>query len=158
MVGSSHVRQISGSNKLCSLVDQRNMYQPSEKKMEDFRQTLTRFNEMLEKKKLFSSLGIPVRNPEDFDIDYVLTIAERISERNHKSDELNTCKRFARHICHKAVKNKNVLSGLIGLAPTDAYGSLISGGFTIVLAVSATRPRKARNVESKALLPADAFL
>ncbi|KAG6355305.1 hypothetical protein INS49_003266 [Diaporthe citri] len=102
--------------------------------MEEFRQTLTRFNETLKKKKLFSSLEIPVRNPADFDIDYVLTIAERISERTNKSDEMNTCRHFARQICHKAVKNKNILYGLIGLAPTDAYGSLISGGFTIALA------------------------
>lgn len=103
--------------------------------MAEFQQTLKRLNDTLTKKKVFSKLGIPVRNPEDFDIEYVVSIAAKMNEWNHKSDEINTCRKFARDLCCKAVKNKNMLSGLIGLAPTDAYGSLISGGFTIVLAV-----------------------
>lgn len=112
------------------------MYLLSERKMEEFRHTLKSFNETLKKNKVLSRLGIPAKDPADFDIDYVLTIAVKASERNHKSDDINACRRFARQLCQRAVKPDNLLSGLISLAPTDIYGSLISGGFTIALAVS----------------------
>lgn len=131
--------QLSRSNRLCSHEDRRKLYLPSEKKMEEFQQTLKRFNDTLTKKKVFSRLGIPARDPKDFDIDYVLSIAGRISEWNQKSEDIDACRRFARKLCHNAVKNKNVLWDLISLAPTDTYGCLISGGFTIVLAVRLPR-------------------
>lgn len=127
--------QVSRSNELCSHEDRRKMYLPSEKKMEEFQRTLKRFNDTLTKKKVFGRLGIPARNPKDFDIDYVLSIAARISEWNKGSDDIHACRRFARKLCHNATKNKTVLWDLISLAPTDTYGCLISGGFTIVLAV-----------------------
>lgn len=108
--------------------------------MIEFRQTLTRFNETLKKKRIFHRLGIPARDPTDFDIDYVLSIAVSVNEWSQKSDEFSVCKRFAREFCHKAGRNKNILWGLINLAPTDSYASLISGGFTIALAVSLSPP------------------
>lgn len=126
----------SVSDQLRSQVDKRKLYQLSEKKVDEFQETLKQFHETLEKRKVFSRLKIPAKDPADFDIDYVLSIAVRLSEWNHKSDEINICRRFARQFCQETVKNKNILWGLIKLAPTDIYGSLVSGGFTIILAVS----------------------
>ncbi|KAL1862621.1 hypothetical protein Daus18300_008418 [Diaporthe australafricana] len=102
--------------------------------MEEFQKILKRFTETLQKKKVFSRLGIPLRDPLDFDLEYVLSIASKISEWRDKSEDVNACVRFARKCWQKATKNKDVLSGLISLTPTDTYGSLISGGFTFVLA------------------------
>lgn len=123
--------------------------------MGEFRQTLKRFNETLTKKKVFSRLGISARDPADFDIEYVLSIAARLSEQNHQSDNITACRRFARQLCHKAVKHRSMLSGLISLAPTDAYGSLVSGGFTIVLAVSAFYLQRAQRTGLQNLFGAD---
>ncbi|KAL2289204.1 hypothetical protein FJTKL_02232 [Diaporthe vaccinii] len=122
--------------------------------MEEFRQTLTRFNQTLKTKKVFSRLGIPTRDPVHLDIDYVLSIAVRLSEWKHTSDEITTCRRFARQFCHKAVKSDSLLWGLIGLAPTDIYGSLISGGFTIALtAIEAHEKLRAEMEQSLARIP-----
>lgn len=111
-------------------------YKLSEAKMKDFQQTLTRFTETLQRRKVFAKLGVPPRKPQNFDLDYVLSIATRISEWRDENEETHICKRFIRKICQKTTKHKNVLSGLISLAPSDTYGSLISGGFTLILAVS----------------------
>lgn len=124
--------------------DQNKLYRLSEEKMEEFQKTLRRFTETLQKKKVFSKLGITLRDPSDFDLEYVLSIASRISEWRDKSEDVNACVRFARKCCQKATKNKEVLTGLISLAPTDTYGSLISGGFTFVLAVRNVYPETTR--------------
>lgn len=108
--------------------------------MRDFQKTLTRFTEILQKRKVFTKLGIPSRDPQNFDLDYVLSLAIRISERRDTDEETLICKRFVRKICQKTTKHKNVLSGLIGLAPSDIYGSVISGGFTLILAASRSSP------------------
>lgn len=119
-------------------------YKLSQTKMRDFQQTLTRFTETLQKRKVFTKLGIPSRDPRNFDLDYVLSIATRISERRDTDEETRICKRFIRKICQKTTKHKNVLSGLISLAPSDIYGSVISGGFTLILAVSPPGPSFSR--------------
>lgn len=111
-------------------------YKLSEAKLNDFQQTLIRFTETLQKRKVFSRLGIPPRDPRAYDFEYVLSIATRISEWRDIDEETRICKRFIRKICQKTTKHKNVLSGLISLAPSDTYGSVISGGFTLILAVS----------------------
>ncbi|KAJ4419496.1 hypothetical protein N0V82_004941 [Gnomoniopsis sp. IMI 355080] len=102
--------------------------------MKEFQETLKRFTEILQKRKVFSKLGIPSRDPRTFDLGYVLAIATRISEWRDADEDTRICKRFIRKFCQKATKHKNVLSGLISLAPSDTYGSVISGGFTLILA------------------------
>lgn len=103
--------------------------------MKEFQETLARFTETIQKREVFSKLGIPMRDPRNFDLEYVLSIATRISERRDEDEDTRICKKFIRKFCQKATKHKNVLSGLISLAPSDTYGSVISGGFTLILAV-----------------------
>lgn len=119
-------------------------YKLSQTKMREFQQTLTRFTETLQKRKVFTRLGIPSRDPRNFDLDYVLSIATRISDQRVTDEETRICKRFIRKICQKTTKHKNVFSGLISLAPSDIYGSVISGGFTLVLAVFPLNPSFSR--------------
>lgn len=115
-------------------------YKLSETKMKDFQHTLTRFTEILQKRKVFDRLGVPPRDPGNFDLDYVLSIATRISEWRDTDEETRICKRFIRKVCQKTTRHKNVLSGLISLAPSDVYGSVISGAFTLILAASPLGP------------------
>lgn len=107
----------------------------SQGKMKEFQEALTRFSETLQKRKVFSRLGVQRRDPREFDLEYVLSIATRISEWRDQDEDTRVCKRFIRKVCLKAAKHKDVLSGLISLAPSDSYGSVISGGLTLILAV-----------------------
>lgn len=112
------------------------LYSLSDKKLSEFKRVLERFSEMLQTRKAFSRLGVPMREPRDFDLDYVLSIATLISERREESVNARTCKTFVRKCCKTAVKHKDAVRGLISIAPTDVYGCLITGGFTVILAVS----------------------
>lgn len=112
------------------------LYSLSDQKIKEFQEVLQRFSKMLQTRKAFDGLGILMREPRDFDLDYVLSVATRISEKRQESENARRCKRFVRTCCKTAIKHKDVVNGLISLAPSDVYGSLITGGFTVILAVS----------------------
>ncbi|KAJ4387559.1 hypothetical protein N0V93_008154 [Gnomoniopsis smithogilvyi] len=117
-----------------SRVTHQELYSLSEKKLREFQNVLARFAKILQTRKAFSNLGISIRQPQDFDLAYVISVASLISERQEGPQNTRTCKRFVRRCCQTVFKHKNVLEGLISLAPKDTYGCLITGGFTIILA------------------------
>lgn len=114
-------------------------YKLSNEKMKEFQDTLKRFSVTLKSRKIFKKLGVEIREPGDYNLDYVLSIAKLIEERREGADNTRDCKRFIRKCFRGAAKHKDVLTGIISMAPSDIYGSVISGGFTLILAVSLTR-------------------
>jgi hypothetical protein len=111
-------------------------YKQSTEQMEKFKETLRKFLVTLNTRKMFKKLNVEIKEPKVYDIDYVLSIAKLIEERREEAENTRVCKRFIRKCLRGVVKHKDVLTGIINMAPSDVYGSVISGGFTVILAVS----------------------
>jgi len=71
-------------------------------------------------------------------MDYVLELIRKIGERNENASKTQACKNFVNKYCKKIEDNKGVIEGILALVPTDSYGSLLSGGFSLILVVSST--------------------
>lgn len=104
--------------------------------MEKFQETLKRFTKTLQERKIFKDLKIECRDPADYDLAYVLHIAELVQEHKEGSENTRTVKDFIRKCYRGANKHKNTITALLSMVPTDAYGSIISGGFSLILVVS----------------------
>lgn len=105
-----------------------------------FRQTLASFTQTLESRGIFTRLGIEPSDPAKCDIHYVLKVAKAIREHKEGSKDTRSIKRFMERCSKRAAANKATISALLSMCPNDIYGSVISGGFSLILAVSSTSP------------------
>jgi len=103
--------------------------------LEKFQETLKSFSQILQSRSIFKKLDIEARDPANFDLDYVLKIAAKIQEHKDGSEDTQTIKRFARKCFRGATQNKTAITALLSMVPNDIYGSVISGGFSLILAV-----------------------
>ncbi|KAH8159161.1 hypothetical protein CIB48_g9081 [Xylaria polymorpha] len=106
-------------------------YQESKKRKLEFQQRLGRFACMLKDRNVDKELHIEIKDPEDFNLPYVLEIIDKIEKR---TDMKRPYKAFVRRCFRKIEDNKAVIEGIISFVPDDVYGALISGGFTLILA------------------------
>src|SRR5262245_6595172 len=104
--------------------------------MEKFQETLKRFTKTLQSRNIFKKMGLEPRDPADYDINYVLKIAELIQEHKEGSKNTKTIKKFIQKCFRGVHRHKTAIRGLISMVPDDVYGSVISGGFSLILAVS----------------------
>ncbi|KAH6962420.1 hypothetical protein BKA56DRAFT_174357 [Ilyonectria sp. MPI-CAGE-AT-0026] len=125
-------------------------YEKSAKMMEKFQETLKRFTKTLQQRKVFNDLKIEYRDPADYDLAYVLSIAELIQEHNEGSENTRTVKKFIRKCFRGATKHKSTITALLSMVPSDAYGSVISGGFSLILV--AVESHQAQRLEMQAAL------
>ena len=122
----------------CSEAD---YYKESAKTMEKFQETLKSLTLNLQNKKVFETLGVPPREPTMCDLTFYLSLTATISDRGESCKAVSTCKKFIR----STFKRTGVLANIIEMFPTDIYGSLICGGFTLILDSCRTQrppPRK----------------
>lgn len=103
--------------------------------MENFKQTLRRFTKTLRSRKIFKNLDLEDRDPATFDLAYVLKLAELIQDRKEGLENTHTLKKFVRKCFRGTNKHKNTITSLLSMVPSDVYGSVISGGFSLILAV-----------------------
>ncbi|KPM40078.1 hypothetical protein AK830_g6503 [Neonectria ditissima] len=115
----------------CSLAG---LHKEADEQMRQFQDTLKSFTEKLQKRKLFKKLGLEVRDPSQYDLNYVLSIASKINDERDQPYNTHTCKAFIRKCFQVVTKNKNIVTGLLSMLPNDLYGSVISGGFSVILA------------------------
>lgn len=107
--------------------------------MVTFRQTLKDFVTILRERNVDSQLDIVFRDPSDFTVEYILHIINRLGESNKNPSKTKSCKNFIRSWYRKLEDNKGIMEGILTMVPNDIYGSVISGGFTLILAVSLAR-------------------
>lgn len=100
-----------------------------------FRSTLTRFGSILKERKVDTQLDIRIKDPNEFTMDYVFEITRKISEGGNITAKTRSCKNFIQRCYRKVEDNRNVIGGILGMLPNDTYGSMISGGFTLIMAV-----------------------
>ncbi|GAB1312063.1 hypothetical protein MFIFM68171_02273 [Madurella fahalii] len=109
-------------------------YQESEEMLEKFKETLKNFTQILQSRSVFKKLGIEAPDPAKFDLNYVLKIAALIQEHKDGSEDTQIIKKFVRKCFRGATQNKAAITALLSMIPTDIYGSVISGGFSLILA------------------------
>ncbi|KAJ2988901.1 hypothetical protein NUW58_g3737 [Xylaria curta] len=106
-------------------------YQESKKRKLAFQQRLEGFACMLKERNVDQELRIQIKDPKDFDLAYVLDLIDKIEKHR---DKKRPYRAFFRKCFRKIEDNKVVIEGILSFVPDDVYGSLISGGFTLILA------------------------
>ncbi|KAI1461614.1 hypothetical protein F4805DRAFT_239010 [Annulohypoxylon moriforme] len=109
-------------------------FKESEEKMARFKKTLAQFCKTLEERKVGKKLGIEIKDPDDYKMQDVLSIAQQLQSK-HQEDK--TSKGYLgkiRRCFHRFMEHRGVLHNMLSFIPNDSYGSAISGGFAIILA------------------------
>lgn len=103
--------------------------------MEKFQETLKRFTKTLQSRDVFKKLNIEERDPAHYDLDYVQKIATSIQEYKEGQETTRSVKRFVLKCFRGAHEHRNSLTCLLDMVPNDLYGSVLSGSFSLILAV-----------------------
>lgn len=103
--------------------------------LEKFQETLKSFTQTLQSRSIFKKLGIEACDPAKCDLKYVLKVAALLQEHKEGSENTQTIKKFMRKCVRGAASNKAAITALLSMVPSDVYGSVISGGFSLILAV-----------------------
>ena len=111
-------------------------YRVSVEKLQDFQNTLTGFVKTLKSKKLDQRLSIELKDPKDYKLEDVLEIATKLQGSKDASEDTRSCMRVIRKCFRVTAKHTTTLTDILKLVPNDSYGSVIVGGFTLILAVS----------------------
>lgn len=116
-------------------------YKDSKEVMEKFQETLKKFTKTLQSREVFRKLNLEERDPASYDLEYVQKIAASIQEYKEGEETTRSVKRFILKCFRSAHAHRNTLSCLFDMVPDDIYGSVISGGFSLILAVGLS-PRR----------------
>ncbi|KAI1094969.1 hypothetical protein F5B19DRAFT_489867 [Rostrohypoxylon terebratum] len=109
-------------------------FKESEEKVAKFKKTLSQFCKTLEERKLGKKLGIEIKDPDEYKMQDVLSVAQELQSK-HQDDE--TSKGYLgkiRRCFRRLLEHRGILHNILSFIPDDSYGSAISGGFTIILA------------------------
>jgi len=126
------------------LISHEKLQEESKKDSQAFQRSLERFIAVLRERKVDTQLGIELKDAKDFTMDYVLELIRKIGERKENGSKTQACKNFVNKYCRKIEDHKGVIEGILGLVPTDIYGSLLSGGFSLILVVSSAHASKSQ--------------
>lgn len=111
-------------------------FKESQERSAQFKKTLLDFCKILKKQNLDGTLGIKLKEPESYTLKDVTEIAQKLQERKQQSESTTGCLGAIRRLFKRALNEKGVLTSMLNFIPNDTYGTLISGGFTMILAVS----------------------
>ncbi|EEU37124.1 uncharacterized protein NECHADRAFT_86736 [Fusarium vanettenii 77-13-4] len=114
--------------------DPKETYQQSQQSLETFRRTLQRLIAILRERNVDTQLNIDIKDPSDFTCEYVLQIINKIRETRESATKTRSCKNFVRRCYQKIEDNRSAIEGFLTMIPNDAYGSVISGGFAMIMA------------------------
>ena len=90
---------------------------------------------LLKSRRLDKKLDIVIKSPDEYDMSDVLHIAERIEQRHRNADKVKSSMGIICRCFRSAGKYVGVMKKLANFVPDDVYGSVISGGFTLILGV-----------------------
>ncbi|KAI0381927.1 hypothetical protein F5Y04DRAFT_288095 [Hypomontagnella monticulosa] len=127
--------------------DIQSVYEESEKGMVKFQQTLKILVATLKERKIDTELGISIQDPSEFTLEGILSIINRIKESKNDA-KTRTCKNFARRCYRRFEDNRDVVDAVLSMLPNDIYGSVISGGATLIMAAVETRAKQREAIHS----------
>lgn len=124
---SNHHTNVGSSIEKC--------YEESQQRMAKFQQTLERFVRLLRERNVDRELNVEIKDPGQLTMEDALSIIGKIQDgRNTK--QVKSCKDFIYKCYRKAESKRGIAEAVLTMVPNDVYGSVISGGFTLILAVS----------------------
>ncbi|KAK4207870.1 hypothetical protein QBC37DRAFT_85921 [Rhypophila decipiens] len=115
------------------VIDVTKCYDESQKRMVKFQHTLHSFVRLLRERNVDNELNVEIKDPEDLTMADALDIIGKIQE-GRNSKQVKSCKDFIHKCYRKAESKRAVAEAVLSMIPNDAYGSVISGGFTLILA------------------------
>ncbi|RSL82430.1 hypothetical protein CEP51_005151 [Fusarium floridanum] len=89
---------------------------------------------VLKERNVDTQLNITIKDPSEFTCDYVLQLIDKIQERRDNAIKTSSCKNFVRRCYQKVEDNGGAIEAFLTIIPNDAYGSVISGGFAMIMA------------------------
>lgn len=98
--------------------------------------TLQKFATTIKERGLDRKLKIALKDPKDYSMSDVLSIARKIQEKHRDADKVKSAMGHIRKCFRFAEDHHGQLSRLLKFVPNDSYGTVISGGFTMILGVS----------------------
>ncbi|KAF8861392.1 hypothetical protein BDZ45DRAFT_267711 [Acephala macrosclerotiorum] len=113
-------------------IPQEEYYKLSTEKMNRFQHTLKSYCKVLEQRNLDSKLSVKIKEPQDYRIEDVLSIAEKIN--TEKQSGFSKCVRIIRKSFKAAEEREGTWHSLLSFPPTDNYRFTICGGFALILA------------------------
>jgi hypothetical protein len=100
-----------------------------------FQEVLMRFQKTLEAKDILKKLDLPARDPGHYDLKYVMEIANRIKDHRDHTENTQKCRGFMQKCAESVDSRRRAIGGILSMIPSDVYGSVISGGFGLILLV-----------------------
>lgn len=104
-------------------------------RLEQFNLTLAAFQQNLIDRMVDTRFAISIKDIQDYTLDDVLQIANTVQQRRKKLDNVNKCTKRIKKFFRAAGKYASTFKKLLAFVPSDAYGSVICGGFTLILEV-----------------------
>ncbi|ROV87889.1 hypothetical protein VMCG_10294 [Cytospora schulzeri] len=110
----------------------KNYFEESEVRKQLFQVTLKKFCEHLEKRK-DKDPSLKIKEPNQYTFRDVWEIAEKLSEEHRHVEHVRHGMRSIHKFFRKTGENSSALKRLLAFVPDNTYGSVICGGFTVIL-------------------------
>ncbi|KAL9112648.1 MAG: hypothetical protein Q9187_007750 [Circinaria calcarea] len=123
-------------------------YDQSKTSMAIFHRTLKNFVTLLKERKVDSQLNIVIKDPSEFTVEYIMDIISRLGESSENPSKTILCKNFIQRCCWNVEKNRGVIEGILTMIPGDIYGSVISGGFILILAAIEKQVKQREEIQN----------
>jgi hypothetical protein len=110
-------------------------YEKSSKERDKFENTLKSLCNTIKKRQLDKKLNVELKDPKDYQLDDVFSMAQKILDQKEVSENSIACMRIIKTCFRSVAKHKSSIANVLECAPSDIYGSVIAGGFTLILIV-----------------------
>ncbi|KAK6828297.1 hypothetical protein PG987_011638 [Apiospora arundinis] len=108
-------------------------HKESRERLEQFKRTLAAFQQNLVDSKADKKFDITIKDVQECTLDDVLEIANTVQQSNKKLDNVHRCTKRIKKLFRSTGRNAQTIKKLLAFAPTDVYGAVICGGFTMIL-------------------------
>ncbi|KAK7709976.1 hypothetical protein SLS63_013118 [Diaporthe eres] len=109
-------------------------HKASRARMQEFQITLQKFHQHMEKRK-DKDTSIKLKSPDDYTFKDVLEITTKLHEDHKSASQVRNCMGLIRKLFRGVGENSSILESLLKFVPNDTYGSVICGGFSMILTV-----------------------
>lgn len=130
------LKRLSAANFLTTMIRFEKYYEASKLKCTEFEALLIDFAKMVDERQLQKKFGIKSRGFQEYRAEDVLEIAETVQKKYNNTSKVRECTAVFRKCFASVGRNQGAVSNLLSFIPNDSYGSIIFGGFTLILTVS----------------------
>lgn len=116
-------------------ITQQDYFVESQKRVEKFKETLALFQKNLVDRKVDRRYEIEIKDANSYTLQDVLQIAKIVQKKHSDADQVHSCMGRLKKFFHATGRNASTFKRLLTFVPDDVYGSVICGGFTVILGV-----------------------